>query len=557
MSEVREWSTSLIDWEKRIVNGDSIVPCGALFPEEAEAALVIMKLLKLVDVPGMPTIGESCADWIFDFSTAFFGSYDCETGKRLIQDFFILVSKKNSKSTTAAAIMLTVLIRNWRHSAEFLILAPTVEIANNSFKPARDMVKNDPELDALMLVQDHIRTITHRRSGATLKVVAADTSTVGGKKATGILIDELWIFGKDPNADNMIREATGGLASRPEGFVINLSTQSDHPPAGVFKEKLQYARDVRDGIIQDKGFLPVLYEFPKKMLEAKENREVENFYITNPNLGFSVSKSYLAREYMKADRTGEATLVSFLAKHTNMEVGMGLRSDRWAGADFWEKCAIPRMTLEELLKRSEVVTVGVDGGGLDDLLALGVLGRCAETKKWLFWAKAWAHPSVLDRRKSEASRFLDFAKDGDLVIVERMGDDVYEIVELIKKVYDANLLDKVGLDPAGIGSIIEELDNQGIPEDLVVGVSQGWRLGGAIKTAERKLAEEALLHGSQPLMDWSVSNAKIEPRANSIMITKQVSGSAKIDNVMALLNCVFLMALNPEAKGKKFATFFI
>ena len=70
---------------------------------------------------------------------------------------------------------------------------------------------------------------------------------------------------------SMLREATGGLVSRPEGFVIYLSTQSDETPAGVFLQKLQYARRVRDGKIDDPRFLPVIYEFPKKMLDADEH----------------------------------------------------------------------------------------------------------------------------------------------------------------------------------------------------------------------------------------------------------------------------------------------
>jgi phage terminase large subunit-like protein len=48
-------------------------------------------------------------------------------------------------------------------------------------------------------------------------------------------------------------------------------------------------------------------------------------------------------------------------------------------------------------------------------------------------------------------------------------------------------------------------------------------------------------------MAWCVGNAKVEPKGNAIVITKQASGTAKIDPLMALLNAVSLMALNPAA----------
>lgn len=544
-------TTACPDWERRILAGESLTP-PPIYPAEAAAALDVFKSLRIVDAPGSPTMGEACKPWIFDFVASVFGAYDADTGRRMMTEWLLSVSKKNFKSGLAAGIMLTALIRNWRESAEFGILAPTVEVANNSFYPARDMVRKDEELSDLFQVQDHIRTITHRSNGGTLKVIAAENETVGGKKFTGVLLDELWLFGKRPNAEDMLREACGGLASRKEGFAIYLTTMSNEAPAGVFKQKLDYARGVRDGRIDDPRFVPVLYEFPKAMLDAKEDRLPKNFYVTNPNLGASVDEEYLIRELGKAEESGEESLRGFLAKHLNVEIGLALRSDRWVGADYWEPQARTGITLEYLIERCEVIDVGIDGGGLDDLLGLSAVGRNRLTKEWILWAKAWAHPSVLERRKSEAARFRDFAKDGDLVLAKTIGDDITELAQIVAQIEESGLLDKVGCDPIGLGGILDALAAEDIPAEKIVGISQGWKLGGAIKTTERKLAEGTLLHSGSPMMAWVVGNAKVEPRGNAILITKAASGTAKIDPLMATFNAVSLMSLNPEGAGLSF-----
>lgn len=543
-----EWSTACVDWAARLQARESIIP-PPIFPEQAEQALEVFRQLKIVDAPGSPTFGESCAEWVFDLVRSIFGAYDAENGRRLIVEWFILIPKKNSKSTIAAGIMMTAVILNWRQSAEFSVLAPTVEVANNAYAPARDMVQKDEDLDVLMHVQSHVKTITHRQSGAILKVLAADQNTVGGKKSVGTLVDELHLFGKMASAENMFREALGGLASRPEGFVIWLSTQSDEPPAGIFKQKLDYARKVRDGEIVDPGFVPVIFEHPPEMVESGDCLKLEHMALVNPNMGFSVDQAFLEREFMKAELAGPESFRGFLAKHANVEIGLNLRSDRWAGAEYWlQQAKAPGLTLDELLDRSEVVDVGIDGGGLDDLLGLAVVGRDRATREWLVWTHAYAHPSVLERRKQEAPRFKDFAKDGDLTLVKHIGDDVAEVAAICALIEARGLLDKVGCDPAGMGGILDALTEAEIPEAKLVGVSQGYRMTGAIITAERKLAEGIMVHGGQPLMAWCVGNAKVEPKGNAVIITKQAAGRAKVDPLLALFNAVTLMSLNPTSE---------
>lgn len=543
-----EWTTACTDWEARLVGRRSIIP-PPIFASEAEEALAIFKALRVPDLPGKPAMEDCCEEWVFDFVRCIFGAYDAESGKQLIREFGLLISKKNTKSTIAAGIMLTALILCWREEEEHLILAPTREVADNAFKPAAGMVRADPELSAMFHIQDHIRTITDRTTRNSLKVVAADTDTVSGKKAGKVLVDELWVFGKRSNAEAMFLEALGGQISRDEGWVIFLTTQSDEPPAGVFKEKLNYWRDVRDGKLVDNKTLGVLYEFPAAMVERKDYLRPEHFYITNPNIGRSVSAEWLEDQLKKNQAKTDGTYQQFLAKHLNVEIGLNLRSDRWTGSDFWERRGDKSVTLERILSECEVVTVGIDGGGLDDLLGYSVTGRLPGSKHWLQWNKAWLHPIGLDRRKESAPRYLDFEKDGDLSIIKAVPEDVQQLAAITVQIHATGKLAKIGMDPERTHKVVlEGLVEAGVPEDLIVGISQGWRLTGAISLAERKLASGELTHAAQPLMAWAVSNCKVVPSGNAVLITKQASGTGKIDTVMAMLNSITLMSLNPASE---------
>ncbi len=544
------WTTACPDWATRIVSKQSLMPCKPLFPKVADVAERIFKELILVDVMGSPKMGDVTLEWVIEFVRAIFGAYDPSTKRRLIREFFLLISKKNTKSTIAAGIMLTALILNDRMSAELILLAPTKEVADNSFNPIRDFIRADEELSERFNVSGHTKTVTHLGTGATLKVIAAESNAAAGKKASIILIDEVWLFGKRANAESMFREAKGGLASRPEGCVIYLSTMSDEVPCGVFKQLLDYARDVRDGIKEDKSFLPLIYEFPKHLVEAGEHLKPENFYITNPHLGASVDLEYLISEFNKVKDAGEESLRDFLAKHLNIEIGMNLRANRWAGAEFWNQQKHV-FGLDQLIEQSDVITIGIDGGGLDDLLGSAVLGRLKKDPRvWWLWNHAWANKVALERRKENIPKYQDFEKEGSLTVVEKVGEDIDQLAAIAKKVYDSGKLNKIGLDPQGLGGLLDGLLGVGIPQEQLVGVPQGHRLMGYIMTAERKLAEGNLWHAGQQLMTWCAGNARVVMIGNGMRITKQESGVGKIDPLIATFNAVALMSSNPEPANR-------
>lgn len=545
------WSTAVPDWKDRIRSGKSLIPDLPLYDAVAEKALRIFKRLRVPDIIGTPTHGEACGEWVFDLVRAIFGSYDPEKKRRALREFFLLIPKKNGKSSIAAAIIVTAAILNERPEAELLLIAPTQKIAGIAYKQARGIIALDDDLAALFHVQNHIMTITHRNTGAMIIVKAAAADVITGSKATFILIDETHVFAQMAKAADIFVEIRGSLAARPDGFLLQITTQSKSPPTGVFKAELNKARAVRDGEIQF-PMLAVLYELPIEDSIDEGWKKRETWGQVNPNLNRSVDADWLADEIMTAEREGPEKLALIASQHFNVEIGLGLHADRWAGAMYWQKAAIAGITLDRIIAECEVAVIGIDGGGLDDLMALAVIGRHRETRAWWHWGKAWAQPDVLERRKEIVPRLREFEGQGDLVFCETSDQQEAEVADICARLHQAGLLPEaggIGLDSAGVATLLDALASQGMDQPLVTAVTQGWKLQSAVLTLPRKLKDKTMRNAGQPLMNWAVGNAKTELKGSNYLVTKQAAGAAKIDPLMATFNAAMLMFLNPQPSG--------
>lgn len=551
------WSTACPDWEQRLIDRRSLVPSLPLDLGEASRGARWFDRLRLPDVIGQPLIGDSVGDWYRDAVRALNGSYDVATNTRRIATVFMMLPKKQGKTTLSGGTMVAQLLMNKRPNARFGILGGTQKISEEAYDAAAGMIEADKRLQKILKPTDHLKLIEHRLNGGYLQITSFDLKVATGGKFAGCLIDEVHVLGTMAKADRVIGQIRGARVAIPESFIWFITTQSEDAPSGVFKSELDYARKVRDGEIHDPSFLPIIYEFPMEMQEDKSRpwESPEVWYRVMPSLGVAVSREILEQQFSAEKLKGEADVRRWASQHLNIEIGVALHAKGWAGADYWESAAIP-LTLDELLARCEVVTIGGDGGGLDDLFSLAVVGREKETGHWLSWSKCWANTIAVQRRKSEESKLRDFEREGDLSINARVGDDFDEAVTIIARCYESGLLAQIGLDSAGVASFVDAINiaiygSTEPPEEdapLIVAVPQGYQLQQASKGVERKLADGSFYHADQAIMNWMVGNAKTEMRGNATYITKAASGVGKIDGLMALFDAAFLMARNPQAK---------
>jgi phage terminase large subunit-like protein len=547
--DIPAWDLSCPNWWDLLQAGKPPLSKLPLDQDRVDQALAVFKKLRIPDIPGRPSFGEVSAPWVFDLVAVMFGAYDIATQQRMIRGYFAMLPKKNTKTTIEAGVSVTFAILNERPQAEMILTGPSHKISGRAYRQAKGMIALDPEkyLQDRFHVRDHLQTIVDRITESELRIQTFDESIVTGVVPSLVIVDELHLLGRMAKAKGILGQLTGGMVGMPDAMWALITTQSMDAPAGVFKSNLKVARGIRDGRIKGVDTLPFMYEFPEAKQKDKAYFEnPDHWAAINPNVGRSVFINRLVKDLADKREKGDDEVQLWFSQHLNIEIGLGMHADRWAGADFWEGAADKSISFEEILRRCEVVVVGIDGGGLDDLLGCAVVGRCATTKRMLSWCRAWAHRGVLKRRQSEAAALQDFEKAGELAIVDRIDEAFDQVAELAARVHQAGLLHKVALDPAGVGGIVAALDEVGIGDQLREGVSQGWRLSGAIKDTEGMLSDGKLIPAAQALMLYCVGNAKVEASGNATVITKKAAGTAKIDPLVALFIAIALIRMNPQ-----------
>ena len=240
------------------------------------------------------------------FIQTLFGWLEKATGFRRFRETLFLVARKNGKSTLLAAIALYLLVADYEGAAEIYSVATKKDQARKTLTEAVNMVKQSPELRAV--IKKRRNDIYFPATASKFEALASDSNTLDGLNSHAVIIDELHAI-RDRNLYEVMKQST---SSRRQPLVIMITT-SGTVRESVFDNLYSYACDVADGKVTDERFLPILYE-----LDARAEWTNPQMWIkANPGLGTIKQYSTLA-EFVERAKKNPEDLPGVLCKDFNV-----------------------------------------------------------------------------------------------------------------------------------------------------------------------------------------------------------------------------------------------
>lgn len=461
-------------------------------------------------------------DWQRDLLRKLFG-WKRPDGTRRYHVLFLMIPRKNGKSTLAAGIALYLLLGDREPGAQVYSCAADREQARIVFKEAASMLRASPHLLPLCknsIFTDHIRSLS---LNATYRTLSSDAGTKHGLNPSGIIFDELHTQTSRDLYDTM--HTAVGARRQPLEIYITTAGNRRH---SICYDLYDYACKVRDGRVNDDKFLPVIYE----SLPEDDWTDPAVWAKANPNLGVSIKKDYIRDECAKAQVT-PGYQNTFRQLHLNQWVE---QETRWLDVKRWDEGggSLHWNEFPEFL-RGRRCFGGLDLSTTTDITA-NVLMFPPENddEPWYILPKFYI-PKENMKKRSQRDR-LPFeewvamgainATEGNMIDYRFVKNDILAMAEKYNVV-------EIAYDAWNSSQIVIELADEGLN---MVQFRQGYgSLSAPSKLFEGLIAERKIAHGGHPILRSMVCNvARKSDPAGNIKPDKEKSRD-RIDGIVAAI----------------------
>ncbi|MGB7194897.1 MAG: terminase TerL endonuclease subunit [Collimonas pratensis] len=431
-------------------------------------------------------------------------------GTRRYRTAYIQIPRKAGKSTLSAGIALYCLLADGEAGAEVYSAAADREQAAIVFEMAQQMADASAALRSR--VRSYKRSIVVQSTASSYKVLSADAYTKHGLNASCIIFDELHA---QPNRElwDVLTTSTG---ARRQPLTVAITT-AGYDRHSICYELYSHACKVRDGILIDDAFLPVVYEAEKE----DDWQKPATWYKAHPGLGTSVREEYLAAECLKAQQMPayENTFRRLMLNQWTEQ------ATRWLAMDAWDKCAqaLPDLT-------GMTCYAGLDLSTTTDISALVLAFGIGSTITLLPF---FFVPEDGVKKRSERDRvpYDLWIKQGYIIATPGAVIDYDYIRAKLNALAEQYQIKEVAIDRWNAAQLSTQLSGDGFE---MVGFGQGFAsMSSPTKELEKRVLACEINHGGNPVLRWMASNVAVEMDAAGNTKPSKAKSTERIDGIVA------------------------
>lgn len=454
------------------------------------------------------------------FISALFGFID-ERGNRKYKEAFFYVARKNGKSTLLAGLALYCLVADGEAGAECYSLATKLDQAKLIFNEAVNMVKQSPDLSAL--IKKRQTDLYFAQTFSKFQPLSKNSNTLDGLNCHFCAIDELHSI-KDRNQYEVLKQSQ---SARRQPLLVMITTAGTLRES-IFDDMYAYAVGVADGTIEDEGFLPILYELDNRA----EWQEPANWIKANPALG-TIKKIEDLRAKVKRAAQSPKDLTGLLTKDFNVICNTGAA---------W-------LTFEEIENKAKFDLAQFKGkyaiGGVDlsmarDLTCATLVMIDSQEKKYVTQMYWLPEDGFYKKVEEEKIPYDQWQEQGYLRLckgnVINYSDVTDWFIEMVEK-YEITPF-CICYDPYSAAYWKQEMEQRGFR--MLKVYQQPKYLSLPMQMLGADLQAHKVIYNNNPILKWCLSNTGVEEdKEGNIKPAKANRQKDRIDGAASLVDAYY------------------
>ena len=441
---------------------------------------------------------------------------------RRYRQAYVEIPRKAGKSTLAAGIALFALFDEEEHGRQVFSCASDRDQAKIVFEIAKQNVqqhkwmrdRTKQYLSAIQCFDPSSGIVT-----GTYRAVSSDAGTKHGYSPSCTIFDELHAQKNRELWDVMIT----GVGARLHPLTVAITT-AGWDRNSVCWEQHQYAEKIRDGILENPSFLPVIYAAP----ENSDWTSPETWKAAQPNLGISVPESFYRDECLRAIQNPSEEN-TFKRLYLNIWTEQAVR---WISMEHWDACQKETQWTE---LHGAPCWAGLDLSSSVDISAF-VMAFPVDSRIVLvphFWI---CEEQAKRIERSDRVPYREWARLGLITITEGNVVDYDRIRRDIRELAEAYNIQEIAADRWNATQLITQLQQDG---HNVIPFGQGYAsMSGPSKEFEKLILGKQLQHDGNKILRWMASNVTTLPDAAGNIKPVKDKSTGRIDGIVAAIMAI-------------------